>query len=60
MQVLPAGVYDFSAVHIYAVDGIFTVTVTVMDDDGGSDSQTFTVTVEQPVRRTFLPFLGKN
>jgi PKD domain/Bacterial Ig domain/FG-GAP repeat/Putative Ig domain len=59
-QMLAAGVYDFRAAHIYAVDGIFTVTVTVMDDDGGSDSQAFMVAVVQPIRRTFLPFLGKN
>jgi len=31
--------------HIYADDGEYTVTVTVHDDDGGSDSESFKVTV---------------
>ena len=31
--------------HTYADDGIYTVTVTVTDDDGGSDTETFQVTV---------------
>ncbi|HEY3392612.1 MAG TPA: PKD domain-containing protein [Lacipirellulaceae bacterium] len=32
--------------HTYADDGVYTVTVTVTDDDGGSDTQSFLVTVE--------------
>jgi PKD repeat protein len=32
--------------HTYADDGVYTVTVTVSDDDGGSDTQSFLVTVE--------------
>ncbi len=31
--------------HTYKDNGTFTVTVTITDDDGGSDSQTFQVTV---------------
>jgi PKD repeat protein len=31
--------------HTYADDGVYTVTVTVTDDDGGSDTQSFFVTV---------------
>ena len=31
--------------HIYADNGIYTVTLTVMDDDGGVDSDTLTVVV---------------
>ena len=31
--------------HTYADDGNYTVTVTVLDDDGGSDTETFDVTV---------------
>ncbi|MEX2093563.1 MAG: PKD domain-containing protein, partial [Pirellulales bacterium] len=31
--------------HIYADNGVYTVTVSVTDDDGGSDTQTFLVNV---------------
>ena len=31
--------------HVYADDGVYTVTVTVEDDDGGAGTDTFTVTV---------------
>ena len=34
-----------SGSHVYGADGIFTVTVTVADDDGGVGSDTFTVEV---------------
>ncbi|WP_442484114.1 PKD domain-containing protein [Aeoliella sp. SH292] len=36
---------SFDASHTYADNGTYTVTVTVMDDDGGVAVQTFTVTV---------------
>src|SRR5262249_37937414 len=36
----------FSGSHIYADNGIYTVTVTISDDDGGTTSATFLVTVE--------------
>jgi PKD repeat protein len=58
-QVLPAGVVDFSAEHIYAMAGSYTVSLSISDDDGGLDSQTFSVAVESPTTRTFLPFLTK-
>ena len=35
--------------HVYADDGVYTVTVTVTDDDGGSVSDTLLVTVENSV-----------
>ena len=36
---------SFDGSHTYADNGVYTVTVTVFDDDGGAASQTFTVTV---------------
>jgi hypothetical protein len=41
--VLTAGSFDGS--HTYADNGLYTVTVKVFDDDGGSDAKTFQVTV---------------
>jgi len=39
---------SFDAEHVYTAVGIHTVTVSVSDDDGGMDQQTFTVTVSPP------------
>jgi PKD repeat protein len=36
---------SFDGQHIYADDGTYTVTVTVQDDDGGTDMRLFQVTV---------------
>ena len=36
----------FDGTHTYADNGTYTVRVTVYDDDGGSDFETFTVTVD--------------
>ncbi|MGD9723903.1 MAG: PKD domain-containing protein [Pirellulales bacterium] len=53
--VLTAG--SFLGGHTFAASGVFTVTVTVFDDDGGSASGTFTVTVASliPQNLIFLP-----
>lgn len=40
-----ATVGSFGGGHIYADNGVYTVTVTVSDDDGGSDAKAFLVTV---------------
>jgi Ca2+-binding RTX toxin-like protein len=42
---LPGAVGTITGSHVYAADGNFTVTVTLSDDDGGTDIGTFTVTV---------------
>ncbi len=42
--VLTAGSFDGQ--HIYADNGLYTVTVKVTDDDGGATTKTFTVTVD--------------
>jgi len=36
---------SFNGSHVYVDDGVYTVTVTITDDDGGSDTETFQVTV---------------
>jgi len=36
---------SFNGAHTYADDGVYTVTVTVFDDDGGSHQRTFTISV---------------
>jgi PKD repeat protein len=41
-----AGSFAVGGTHTYTDNGIFTVTVTATDDDGGSDAQMFTVTVK--------------
>ena len=42
---LPLVGKTFTLNHTYADDGVYTVIVTVLDDDGGEDSQTCVVTV---------------
>jgi PKD repeat protein len=51
-----AGSFDGS--HTYADNGLYTVTVTVFDDDGGSDFATFTVTVKNVPPTLTAPYDG--
>jgi PKD repeat protein len=60
-----AGTVDPSAMtvsgsHLYASEGVYTVTVTLTDDDGGTATQTFTVTATDTVPTgytLYLPFV---
>ena len=36
---------SFGGSHTYADNGVYTVTVTIFDDDGGSDVKTYVITV---------------
>jgi PKD repeat protein len=50
---LAAGASEFGFEHLYANPGVYTVSVTIADLDGGRDSRSFTVTVAE--YRIFLP-----
>ena len=41
-----AGSFALGGTHTYADNGVYTVTVNVVDDDGGSDTESFSVTVK--------------
>jgi PKD repeat protein len=45
---LPAGVYQVSGNHTYASAGVYTITLTVTDDDGGSDSESINIVINKP------------
>jgi PKD repeat protein len=55
----PLGTYPFSATdsvsHTYGDNGIYTITLTVEDDDGGSTSQSTSITIDN-VAPTITPF----
>ncbi len=42
---LALGDRDFTLSHVYADNGAYTVSVTVVDDDGGSETEQFVITV---------------
>ena len=48
-----------SGSHLYASEGVYTVTVTVIDDDNGLTNQTFLVTVGSNNIVIYLPFMTK-
>jgi PKD repeat protein len=49
---------SFGGNHIYADDGIYTVIVTISDDDGGVDVRTFQVTVNNTNPVVVTPLAG--
>jgi PKD repeat protein len=46
---------SFDGSHIYADNGVYTVTVTISDDDGGTTVQTFDVTVNNVAPTLVVP-----
>lgn len=57
-QALTLDPNSFVLSHTYADDGVFTVTVTVIDDDGGVGVDTATVTVTPSAEPVFGDFNG--
>ena len=45
---LPAGVYQVSGNHTYASAGMYTINLTVTDDDGGSNSMSINIKIPKP------------
>ena len=56
---LAAGVTSFNASHTYAALGDYTVTVTVSDQHGGTDTQTITVHVTAAGIWLYLPTITR-
>ncbi|TPW18148.1 MAG: Uncharacterized protein FD129_85 [bacterium] len=48
----------YGAVHQYAANGVYNVTVSVSDDDGGAGSRAFSVTVDREPPVTSVGYIG--
>jgi len=56
---LDAGITGFNFAHAFNAASTYTVTVTLTDDDGGSDTITFSVNVQKSGYFTYLPTVVK-
>jgi uncharacterized repeat protein (TIGR01451 family) len=56
---LAAGLNSFDATHVYEIAGNYTVNITVTDDDGGSSTRSFVVTVSSPFSKFYLPIVAR-
>jgi hypothetical protein len=56
---LAAGLSGFDLAHAYDIGGVYTVTLTLADDDGGVDTAAFTVTVISLDHRLYLPYINQ-
>ena len=56
---LDAGLTSFEFAHAFDTAGVYTVTVTLTDDDDGQDTQILTVEVEPASFNTWLPVVLK-
>ena len=54
---LTAGMSSFDITHIYLAPGDFTVSVTLIDKDGGQDLIYFQVNIWLPSQHFFMPLI---
>jgi len=57
---LAAGLTGFNFTHAFDTKGLYTVTVTITDNDGGVDQITFAVTVRKTGYNIWLPIITRH